>query len=275
MSCSPLSINEWQMSEELARQADDNLAAHFTWVQRHTSGMRAWEDDDLVVVESGLDCDTFNSVCRARLDRSRATDRIREVVGRFRSVRRPFSWWTSPADRPVDLGTHLLAAGLEPSESEVAMAVDLARVEAPEAPADLTIARVATTAALAEFARISAANWNPPDRFVVEFYRLAAPALLRPDSPLRFYLGCYRGVAVATAELAIGGGVVGLYNISTVADHRRRGIGTALTALPLVQARDEGYRTAILQSAPDGLGIYSRLGFRRFGEYLEYKPRVS
>ena len=258
---------------DLAAAADANLVAHVSWVQQRTPGMRVVDGPDLVLVDSGLACDTFNVVCRARLEQGTALERVRKAVAYFRGVGRPFSWWLGPADRPPDLGVLLLAAGLEPAETEVAMAADLAALRVAElSPGGLQIRRVGTGGQLQNFARIIGANQSPPDPEVMRFYELAAPALLSGDSALWLYVGYLEEVPVATAELTLGGGVVGLYNISTLAAYRRRGFGTALTLQPLLDARAQGYRPAILQASADGVDIYTRLGFEPFGQITEYKP---
>jgi ribosomal protein S18 acetylase RimI-like enzyme len=131
---------------------------------------------------------------------------------------------------------------------------------------------VETGAELSDFARINAANWSPPDRDVVRFYELAAPILLAPGSPIRLYVGYAGGEAVAASELTVGGGVAGLYGISTLASHRRRGFGTALTLRPLLDARAEGLALAVLQASDAGAGVYRRIGFEEFGGITEYKP---
>ena len=104
-------------------------------------------------------------------------------------------------------------------------------------------------------------------------YELATPALLAADCPIWLYVGYLDGVPVASAELTLGGGDVGLYNVSTLASHRRRGFGTALCMHALLDARTEGQTTAILQAQGAlGLGVYTRLGFQAFGEITEHKP---
>ncbi len=259
---------------ELAAAADENLAAHFTWVQRRTAGMRARLREDLVLTECGMPCDTFSAVCRARLSPAAAPARIREAIAWFEG--RPFSWWVGPADEPGDLGALLEAAGLAASETEVAMAAELSRLRPVDTEPDgLEIRRVATPERLADFARINAANWSPPDPYVIRFYELAAPALLSPGCPLRLYVGYRGGEAVAAAEMTVAGGVAGLYGISTLLAHRKHGYGSAMTARPLLQARDEGFETAVLQASADGAGVYARLGFERFGGITEYKPRAA
>jgi GNAT superfamily N-acetyltransferase len=169
------------------------------------------------------------------------------------------------------LGKLLIAAGLHPAETEMGMAADLNRLQnADLSPHGLQVRRVHTPAQLQDFAHIVAANWTPPDGEVLRFYNLAAPVLLTDDSPLWFYVGYLDEVPVAGAELTVGGSVVGLYSVCTLESYRHRGFGTALTLQPLLDAWAQGYRTAILQSAADGL--YARLGFEPFGPITEYKP---
>lgn len=256
-----------------ADAADANFATHASWIAARLESMHVDARPDLTLVDSGLPCDTFNLVCVTRLDEETADARIREAVNRFRGVARPFSWWVGPADRPSDLGRRLVAAGLHPAESELAMAADLAALpaEVPR-PAGLEVKRVRTPEALREFARISAANWTPPDPFVLRFYELAAPALLADDCPQWLYLGELDGVPVATAEATRTRDAAGLYNISTLTAFRRRGIGTVMTAAPLLDARADGIPLGVLQAASDGVGVYRRLGFRAYGTFTEFKP---
>lgn len=258
---------------QLAAAADVNFVTHAGWVQRHLADMTVTERRGLTVIDSGLPCDTFNFVSAARLTTVETRTRAREVLSYFGGVQRPFSWWVGPADLPLDLGTILLEIGLTRAETEIAMAADLTALpQDTSRPHGLHIERVRTQAALADFALINAANWSPPDPIVLRFYQRAEAVLLASDCPLWLYVGYLDDVPVATAELAVGGGVVGLYNISTRETHRRRGFGSRLTLQPLLDARVLGYHTAVLQAATEGVGIYQRLGFRRFGDITEYKP---
>ncbi len=265
-------------SRKLAEAADENFVAHAGWLQRRHPEMRVIDRDDLVLIDSGLRCDTFNVVCRARLDRAHAARRAGEAIEHFRSARRPFSWWVGPADRPADLGRILAEAGLVPAETEVAMTADLGVVafDSPAgAPRGLAIARVASAPELQVFARLSAANWTPPDPMVLRFYELGSPEFIAEDCPMWFYVGYWEGEPAATAQLTVGGGVAGLYNISTAAAYRRRGIGAAMVRHALFDARERGLRAAVLQAAPQGTGVYERVGFTAFGKVAEYKPLMA
>lgn len=259
------------MTAALAEQLDQNFRVHAGWIQAQLPGMTARLDPDLALVDCGMACDTFNQVLGARLDAD-ADARIQEAIAFFRAREHPFSWWTGPGDRPTDLPRRLEAAGLRAAETELAMAVRLSDVPPADTDRqDLTILRARTPRMIEEYAAILAANWAPPDPDVLEFYRQATPLLLRPDAPLRVYVGFVAGYAVTAAELCMGGGVAGLYNIATLATERGKGYGTAITRRPLHDARDEGLEVAVLQAAPDGVGIYRRLGFTEFGTVREYQ----
>jgi ribosomal protein S18 acetylase RimI-like enzyme len=67
-------------------------------------------------------------------------------------------------------------------------------------------------------------------------------------------------------------GDCGIFNLGTIARARRRGLGTALTAIHLHRARDRGCTTASLQSTEIAQGIYSAVGFRSLGRFIEYVP---
>ena len=67
-------------------------------------------------------------------------------------------------------------------------------------------------------------------------------------------------------------GDCGVFNVTTLEEARRQGVGTALTALLLHDAVDRGCSTASLQSTPMAERVYAAVGFRDLGRFLEYVP---
>jgi ribosomal protein S18 acetylase RimI-like enzyme len=67
-------------------------------------------------------------------------------------------------------------------------------------------------------------------------------------------------------------GDCGIYNVTTLEHARRRGLGTALTALHAHDALARGCETASLQSTEIAEHAYSAVGFRDLGCILEYVP---
>lgn len=264
---------ETPVPEGLPDAAAENFVVHATWVQAHAAGMEAGGAGGVVVADSGMRSDTFNVACRARLGPADAPARVREVVARFRSRGLPFAWWVGPGDGPPELASLLRGAGLARKGRQLAMWARLEAVRPGElSPAGLRIARVRRPDQLAEFAAVLAASWTPPDPEVLRFYDAAAPVLLAEGTPLRLYLGYLGSVPVATSALVVGGGVVGIYDVATREAYRGRGFGTAMTLQPLLDAREEGARTAVLQASPEGAEMCRRLGFEPYGVYVEYGP---
>jgi ribosomal protein S18 acetylase RimI-like enzyme len=77
---------------------------------------------------------------------------------------------------------------------------------------------------------------------------------------------------VATATALDHEGDCGIYNVATLEHARRRGLGTALTALQLHDAAARGCRTASVQSTEMAERVYAAVGFRDLGLILEYVP---
>jgi ribosomal protein S18 acetylase RimI-like enzyme len=97
------------------------------------------------------------------------------------------------------------------------------------------------------------------------------PGLLARADPREFHLLIARG-AVATALAFDFGDDCGIYNVGTLEHARRRGLGTALTARLLHDARARGQRTASLQATAMAERLYAALGFRDLGRILEFTP---
>ena len=140
-------------------------------------------------------------------------------------------------------------------EATRAMATELAGVAPPRAEIEVT-----------------RAGWS-------EYLRVAdLPAGLvagvDPDA-FRVVVGRLDGDVVAAGISYDHAGDCGIYNVVTREHARRRGIGTAITAALLHDARERGCQTASLQSTPVAERVYAAVGFRDLGRILEYAPRVS
>lgn len=76
------------------------------------------------------------------------------------------------------------------------------------------------------------------------------------------YLAFDSAEAVATGMTTMAGSTLGILNMSTLPDWRRRGRARQILLRMLADGRREGATHAILQSSPDGLSLYESVGFR-------------
>jgi GNAT superfamily N-acetyltransferase len=230
------------------------------------------DDPEMLWFITGVPFPLFNGVVRTNLASLDLDAKIAATLAQFRSRHLPMIWWTSPSTQPGDLGRHLVGHGLTHAGDSSGMAVDLRALhEGTPVPAGLTIERVDDAATLQHYAQAFITGYEAPqvvgDTFVDLFTGLGTDH----HGLWRHYVGWWRGQAVATSSLFLVGGVAGIWNVATVPDARRQGIGVALTRVPLCEARALGYRVGILLSSPMAFTVYRRLGFHEYctvGQYV-------
>jgi ribosomal protein S18 acetylase RimI-like enzyme len=89
---------------------------------------------------------------------------------------------------------------------------------------------------------------------------------LRADG-LDLWLAYVDGEPVSTALGQTIGDAVGIFNVATPPEHRRKGYGTWATAQAVRAGFEAGAAFAYLQSSETGFGIYRALGFEQVCEY--------
>lgn len=128
---------------------------------------------------------------------------------------------------------------------------------------DHEIRRVSDEAGTEDHIVTAAAGFEMPEALL---RAIVGPALTaHPD--VAVYVGYVEGRPVTTGLGFRTGRTIGVYNIATVPDARRRGYGAAMTERIAADAVAEGCDVAILQASPMGLPIYERLGYRTVVEY--------
>jgi ribosomal protein S18 acetylase RimI-like enzyme len=167
-----------------------------------------------------------------------------------------FAAWVHEADAPMRADLDERGYRVDTTTRAMGMAVDDVRTARPELD-------------------LAPRDW---DAYLDFLERDGAPAgLLSGVAPDVFTvrIACLDGQPVAAALAFDVGDDCGIYNVGTLERARRRGLGTALTALLVHEAADRGCRTATLQSTAMGERVYAAVGFRDVGGIVEYVPQGS
>ncbi len=115
----------------------------------------------------------------------------------------------------------------------------------------------------AAHAQVPAAGFEAPVELMLQ---MMTPSVLSL-SGAHCYLGEFEGKPVTTGFGLVIDASVGVFNVATPPECRRRGYGAALTARIAEDAFRAGVTSAWLQSSAPGFAIYESLGFRTLEEW--------
>jgi hypothetical protein len=164
-------------------------------------------------------------------------------------------------------GPALHAAGYAAQNSSPAMLLEPVRDGAPETPG-LEIRRVRSADELQIYRETAFEGFGLPKQLAGLY--LTEQLLGAPGVEL--YLGRVDGAPVSTSCLIQTAGVAGIYWVATLASHRGRGLGEALTWAAVRGGMLQGCRVASLQASEMGAPVYGRMGFRTTLHYVKYGP---
>jgi ribosomal protein S18 acetylase RimI-like enzyme len=226
---------------------------------------------EIMWFSTGIPLPRFNGIVQTRLPSLGIDDAIDEILSHFRSRGTPMVWWTGSSTQPDDLGTRLLRHGLSYAGDTPGMAVELCALghKWPK-PRGLTVSRVNDGTALEDYIQALGRGFGDPACVGRAFFDFFAGLGFSDNLPWRHYVGYLEGMPVACSTMFLGVDVAGIYNVATVPEARRQGIGFAMTTLPLMEARAMGYHIGVLHSSPMGLNVYRKAGFREYCKITSY-----
>ena len=179
-------------------------------------------------------------------------------------------WCTGPSTQPTELGIALEAFGFTADEA-IGMAADLRSLpQEVSAPPGLVIQRVADIDSMKKWCHVLSIGFEMPDFVGEALLDLCRSIGFDSRSTVRHYVAWLNDEPVSASSMFLGAGVAGIYNVATVPEARKRGIGSATTLMPLREARTLGYQAGILHSTQMGVNVYHRLGFREYCRLVEY-----
>jgi len=227
-------------------------------------GCERYESPELAQFITGIPHPFFNAAFGPQPSTAITDAAIASAITRAAARHVPMFWWIGSSPQPTDLGDRLAHHGVVHVGKPPGMALDLADLPAmPPIPSGVAVTQVRDSEDLHIWMRTLITGYELPMEFSDPLIAIESDLLAHHAAPnRRYYLARDGETPVAASALVMSRGVAGIFAVATLPEARGRGIGGAVTAVPLYAARDAGYRVGVLQASDLGYPVYRRLGFR-------------
>lgn len=255
--------------------AERNLRDMFRTLAMHRVNGQVCELPGLTIASVGTEFQMFNTAFfnSPVVDRADLEQRVTLASLTFRRRKLPWSLWVCEELIPPEVRPRLFRicerARLYHGTEMPAMAAERI-ISRGWGESELTIEAVEGASVLQEFCRIGADCFHVPPNWFGEIYNRAE----RLQGAMRGWVGYVKGQAMATAVTVISEDVIGIYNLATAPEFRKRGFGEAMSRHAIAETLAvTGAKPVVLQSTSQGRRLYERLGFREVGRILVFPSR--
>lgn len=251
-----------------------NFEEKASYIARAIPTMRVIDTGGVLAVDCGLPSDTFNVIVVR--DASLPDGPLEQCIDHFVTQRFPVALWYWQDELDRFRAHPTIASSFVHAETHVAMVAERVQIAADTAaPAGLHISAVEQPQQLQQYGGVLARLFGDSDegRAVAAYYDRLSSYPVHDFPAMRCFIGTYHGNVVATGTLFVGRETLGIYDIVTAADHRQRGIGSAMFGHLLRAATAYPSRPVVLQASADGIGIYRKAGFQPVGQVHTFENR--
>jgi ribosomal protein S18 acetylase RimI-like enzyme len=252
-------------------RAEVNLRAALSLFADRSPGAVVQECEGVLLVVSAAPVTGAFHAAAVRVVPGTPPGTVLDAAGWFAARhRRGVTVWAAE-DRDADLVDALARAGLPEQAATVGMARSVPAVGVPPATRvdGVELRPVTTPADVGAFADVHRCNVTAAGRSPTAVDHYATPGALT-DPAVDAVVARAGGVPVAGAMALTTGSVVGVYWVVTHPDHRRRGLGRAVTVAVARASVARGADLLVLQATAMGVPLYRSLGFVPFTTYRRW-----
>jgi ribosomal protein S18 acetylase RimI-like enzyme len=251
---------------DLARELEANWVGVYRQLCAAVPGATTREIGGLALVATGVPIHAFN-VGMAFEPLADAPAVVSGAIGIFDGAEVPFLLIFRSG---VDPAAEQAAAdhGLPVLETFPGMALSPVPEDASSKAiaSGLDIREVADERTLADFHAVLAAGFGLPLDAVAQVLGLDVLGSVAGGNFVGYAEDRPATVSVGWME----GRTVGVFNVATLDDFRRRGFGEAMTWRAAAAGAESGAKVAVLQASEMGRPIYERMGFRTVASYVAF-----
>jgi GNAT superfamily N-acetyltransferase len=250
----------------------ENLRQSFRALAEGRPGAEVVELPGVSIASLGVAFQMFNAAFLSEPVETQADlqDRLRSARDYFESRGHPWAFWICEDWLATDIRRKLSRAcqmyGLRMSAEMPGMAAS--KLRAPSRPlAELEVRALASGSVLDDFRALGSTCFHVPISWFGEVFdeRVAM------QGDFRCWVAYCDGAPVATAASVVSERALGIYNVATAPEHRKRGYAEAITRYAISQGLGESpSRRLVLQSTSLGYRLYDRMGFYPVTRVLVY-----
>jgi ribosomal protein S18 acetylase RimI-like enzyme len=220
-------------------------------------------DGEVTVIDSGIHSDMFNIVCRTR-----SSDAMMAAIEKFHRLKLPFAWWIGFDDDYPECKNDLEKFGFVCDEHESGMFAEIEKLSREKKCDELQIQLVGDIKKLDDFIQIYCKLILHDANAIKMFYERASEHILNPKSPLKLFVGYLQDQPAATGALFMDENTAGVWDVVTLPQFRRQGIGTDMTLHALFYAFDNfGRSIGVLTASKEGEPVYRKIGFQKVKDF--------
>ena len=180
-------------------------------------------------------------------------------------------WSIGNVSQPNNLESLLESESFVKTEKSPGMALDLNTLDKSRVNIEgLIIKKVSNTVELRVWCDTLVKGYGLPEFVGDAFFNFNLDLWENNIYTVENYIGYFENSPVATSTVFYSDGVAGIYSVSTIESARKKGIGTAITIAPLIDAVELKYQVATLISSELGFGVYESIGFSKFSEMTQF-----
>jgi len=190
---------------------------------------------------------------------------MKQIKQRYKKKNLPFWWWVYPCGQSIKTKEILQTEGFNYLESIPCLAVDVTSMPlAIQKSEEIDISFVKNERELKAWEDISFEGFAMPHDKRNKYKEFVESFDLNENSPQKLFLACWKGQPVATALLFMHNNTAGIYFVTTLPAHRKKGIALALMLESMKYGKISGNKYCVLQSSKEGLALYLKAGFKEY-----------
>ena len=252
------------MKSDSQRQLEHNMLQKFSYVAKYKNSMHFIETNHGTIIDSGVPCDMFNIIAGINVSQS---NELTNLFDHFKQHSIPFALWTGFSAENEITQDILSKTTLPTVEIEVGMSANTNNIKNLKINSSLAIEQVTSDKHIKDIITVLS-ELLPEDKHAIHrYFNEASDVLISPSSNLTFYVGYLNNRPIATSSLYRDDVAAGIWDIITLPEARRQGIGTTMTYSTAMQAKKEGYDLVVLTASAEGLPVYEKMGFAELNTY--------